>query len=67
MALIRMMLQWTTENATLIYWSVKLLSLNVCVCVRVLFNVVIQLQTASRGKPKKHPVVYMLIRTHEAQ
>ena len=34
-------------------------------CVYVLFNVVIQ--TASRGKPTRHPVFYMLIRTHEAQ
>ena len=35
-----------------------------CVFVYVLFNVVIQLQTASQGKPTRHPVFYMLIRTH---
>ena len=38
-----------------------------CVRVCVLFNAVIQQQTASQGKPTRHPVFYMLIRTHEAQ
>ena len=37
-----------------------------CVCIYCI-NVVIQLQTASQGKPSRHPVFNMLIRTHEAQ
>ena len=37
------------------------------VCMYVLFNVVIQQQTAGQGKPTSHPVFYMLIRTHEVQ
>ena len=39
---------------------------HVCVCIYCI-NVVIQLQTASQGKPTRHPVFNMLIRTHEAQ
>ena len=31
------------------------------------FNVVIQQQTASQGKPTRYSVFYMLIKTHEAQ
>ena len=38
----------------------------VCVYVYALY-VVIQQQTASQGKPTRHPTFYMLIRTHEAQ
>ena len=35
------------------------------VCMYVLFNVVIQQQTASQEKSAKYLVFYMLIRTHE--
>ena len=48
------------------FWVFFLLSFYMYVCVYVLFNAVIQQQTASQAKPMKHPVLNMLIRTREA-
>ena len=36
-----------------------------CVCIYILFNAVIQLQTASQEKSARYMLFYILIRTYE--
>ena len=50
-------------NSLLHFYSLNRCSIK---CIYVTFNMVIQQQTVSQGKPMRHPAFYTLIRTHDA-
>ena len=54
------------NHSDLFYYKCVCVCARACVRVCILFNMVIQYQTASQIKTTRHPVFYMLIRTHEA-